>query len=110
MHSMAAIIALALFALQLAPKSAFGSGHEECRKALIVAGQPSRLRALAQLNAVRDWALKAEAIDRRFALWHNAADRQVDCKELSNSSMIRCVAKAKPCPAASLEPSQKAKN
>ena len=110
MHSLATIIILALVVVLVTPKPAFSTSHEECRQALIVPGHPSRLRALAQLNAVRNWALKAEAMDRRFALWHKAADRQIDCKELSSSSMIQCVAKAKPCPATSLEPSQEAKN
>ena len=109
MQSLVAIAAIAFVVVQSAPTTALGGGHNECRKPLAASGQPSRLRSLAQLNAMRGWVREAGAIDQRYGLWHNAADRQVDCQELPNSLLIRCIAKAKPCPGTSSEPAQEAR-
>ena len=109
MQPIAAIIALAFVVTLTSPGVAFGADQQACSAPLAVPGSPSRLRALAQLNAVRNWALRAEATERRSAQWHNAADRQIDCEELPNSPLIRCIAKAKPCPGPSPDPSREAK-
>ena len=108
--ALATIAALTFVAVQGAPTTALGTVHGECRKPLTAPGQPSRLRSLAQLNAMRDWVRQAGAIDQRYGLWHNAADRQVDCQELPNSLLIRCIATAKPCAGTSPDPAQEARN
>ena len=98
---MRALVALAAFFLafvQYIPSGALAVEEDRCGKLISAPGQPSAHSALAQINAVRLWSSKAAEIDQNLAVWHNAADPSVKCHQLGDSSMVRCIAKARPCP------------
>ena len=98
MRSLMAVAALILAFVYGIPREALAADEDVCGKLITAPGQPSMHSALAQINAVRLWSSKAAEIDRSLAVWHNAADPSVKCDQLGKSSMVKCVAKARPCP------------
>ena len=98
MRSLVAVAALNLAFAQYTPSGALAADEDRCGKLITAPGQPSIHSALAQINAVRLWSTKAAEIDQNLAVWHNAADPSVKCHQLGNSSMLKCIAKARPCP------------
>jgi hypothetical protein len=73
------------------------SPFAECRSHVSFIGWSARSRPEAETRALIGWTRHAQQLGSRFANWHNARRRKMECHEITGYGQ-KCTISAFPCP------------